>query len=55
VRGAKYFIKDPLYGFWFRYIFPNMDLIDLEHTENLRRYIEEDLPNHIGPIFEGIV
>ena len=55
VRGARYHMKDPFYRFWFRYIFPNMDLIDLERVEHLRRHIEDDLPNHVGPVFEDII
>jgi len=53
-RGAKYFIIDPFYRFWFRYIFPNIDLIEIEHTKPLKKHIMDDLPNHIGPIFEEI-
>ncbi|MGQ4892390.1 MAG: DUF234 domain-containing protein [Candidatus Njordarchaeia archaeon] len=53
-RGALYRIKDPFYRFWFRYIFPNQDLIELDKTESLREHISSDLPNHPAYIFEEI-
>jgi len=54
-RGAIYVIRDPFYRFWFRYIFPNQDLIELEEGQELTRMILNDLSNHISFVFEEIV
>ena len=54
-RGARYYITDPFYRFWFRYIFPNIDLIEIEQSKQLQNEIKKDLPNHVAGIFEEIV
>lgn len=54
-RGVRYFIRDPFYRFWFRYIFPNSDLIEIGKEDALRKEIKKDLPNHVSFIFEDIV
>ena len=54
-RGARYFIRDPFYSFWFRYIFPNSDLIELEQYKIVQDEIIRDLPNYVSFIFEEII
>jgi len=46
---------DPFYKFWFRYVYPNADLIDIGRGEVVQEFILEDLSNHVGPIFEEII
>ena len=51
-RGYLYIIREPFYRFWFRYIFPNQDLIELNRGNELKKEIIKDLPNHTSYIFE---
>ena len=54
-RGAKnaaYRIEDPFFRFWFRYIFRNAQLVELERFETLRKMVAEDLDVFTGPSLE---
>ena len=54
-RGAKnaaYRIEDPFFRFWFRYIFRNAQLVELERFETLRKMVAEDLDTFTGQSLE---
>ena len=54
-RGAKnaaYRIEDPFFRFWFRYIFRNAQLVELERFETLRKMVAEDLDVFTGQSLE---
>ena len=42
-RNANCRIEDPFFRFWFRYIFRNAQLVELERFETLRKMVAEDL------------
>ena len=53
-RKGRYYIKDNYFAFWFRYIHPNIDLIESERRKELLELIIDDLPNYLGGIFENV-
>jgi len=54
-RDTLYSLKDPLFRFWYRFIFPNRGLIELGQKETvLRDQILPFLSTYMGPIFEVI-
>ncbi len=52
-RKGRYFIKDNYFNFWFHFIHPNWELIEID-PESLVEYINQNLDEYIGPIFEDI-
>ena len=54
-RKTRYFIRDQFVGFWFRYLYPHLDLIEIERYDELARMILPDLPVFISREFERIV
>ena len=53
-RKGRYYIKDPYFAFWFRYVHPNVDLIETEQGELLVELVMKDLDHYLGLIFEEI-
>ncbi len=53
-RKGRYCINDPYFTFWFRYVYPNADLIEAKQGELLVDKVMEDLPVHVGKVFEDI-
>ncbi len=55
VRNSIYALKDPLFRFWYRFIFPYRGLIELGQRDPvLKEKILPFLPQYMGPIFEEI-
>lgn len=54
-RRGRYYINDPYFTFWFRYVHPNIDLIETNQGELLVNKVVDDLPAHVGRIFEDVV
>jgi len=52
-KNTLYKIKDGLYRFWYRFIFPNQAIL-LTHPESLANYIKEQLNDFCGPAFEEV-
>lgn len=50
-RGI-YTIEDPLFAFWFRFVYPNRDCVESENYETLLSKIEHDFPAYMGFRFE---
>ncbi len=53
-KKGLYSIKDNAFAFWFRFIFPSEDLIDLGHEEVVLRRIKSGLGTYLGRTFEDI-
>jgi len=54
-KRGRYFLRDPFLTFWFRFIYPNMSMIELGQGDALIRSIEEGINAHTGRIFEKVV
>ncbi len=53
-RRGVYRIADPYLRFWFRFIHPNQDLVELGEVEALSRKILEGIDAYVGEVFEDI-
>ncbi|GAB6135518.1 ATP-binding protein [Thermococcus prieurii] len=53
-RKGRYYIDDPYFSFWFRYVHPNADLIETGNGDMLTRLVMKDLDEHVGRIFEEV-
>ena len=51
-RRGRYRIKDPLFAFWFRYVFPRKE--ELEMGIDITDRIKDDFNAYVGNIFEEI-
>jgi len=50
-RGI-YVIDDPLFAFWFRFVYPNRDSVEAEDYETLLSKIENNFSTYMGQRFE---
>ena len=53
-KNGIYSLKDNIFSFWFRFIFPYEDLISLGRSEEVLSRISRDLNSYIGKPFEEI-
>lgn len=53
-RKGRYYIADPYFAFWFRYVHPNVDLIETGQGDFLVELVMEDLNEYLGWVFEEI-
>jgi len=53
-KKGQYTFKDNIFSFWFRFIRPYEDLIDMGREKEVSRLIAKDLNSHIGRRFEDI-
>ena len=53
-RNGRYFIVDNYFDFWFRFIYPNSDLIESGRSELVLEIIKNDLNRFMGKIYERI-
>lgn len=53
-KNGIYSLKDNIFSFWFRFIFPFEDLISLGRHEEVLKIISRDLNAYIGKPFEEI-
>jgi len=54
-KKGRYFIKDPFYSFWFRFIYPNIDYLELGEPEPVKKIIKEELHHYASKIFEDVI
>jgi hypothetical protein len=54
-RNGRYFIVDNYFDFWFRFIYPNADLIESGRSELVLEIIKNDLNHFMGKIYERMV
>jgi len=53
-RKGRYYIADPYFAFWFRYVHPNVDLIETGQGDFLVELVMKDLNEYLGWVFEEI-
>ena len=53
-KRGLYFIKDPFFRFWFRYVFPFQAQLEMGHTEYVLEKITSEFPAFVGTTFESI-
>ncbi|WP_297535045.1 ATP-binding protein [Thermococcus sp.] len=53
-RKGRYYIADPYFAFWFRYVHPNVDLIETGQGDFLVELVMENLSEYLGWVFEDI-
>ena len=53
-RKGRYYIADPYFLFWFRYVYPNTDLIEMEQGDTLVEIVMDDFDQYLGKIFEEV-
>ena len=51
-KNFLYVIDDQLFRFWYRYIFPYKESVDLNEYENVLKLIKKDLPQYVSFEFE---
>lgn len=54
-KKTRYIFRDNFFLFWYKYIFPNLSLIEIENTKLLRDRISNALQSYICGRFEHIV
>lgn len=54
-RKGLYKIRDNYFRFWFRYVYQNLDLVELGNIPYVLEMIHNDFPNYMGKVFEEIV
>ncbi|BAA30074.1 496aa long hypothetical protein [Pyrococcus horikoshii OT3] len=53
-RKGRYYIADNYFAFWFRYVYPNADLIESGNGELLVDTVMDDIDHYTGEVFEGV-
>lgn len=53
-RKGKYYLSDFYFTFWFRYVYPNADLIEAARGEELIDIVMEDFNTYLGTVFEKV-
>lgn len=54
-KTGRYYLKDPLLRFWFRYIYRNQSLIEIGDEKALLDKIQSDLSTFMGWSFEELI
>lgn len=52
---GRYGIRDNFFRFWYRYIFPNIVLINLGNEKRVEEIIKIELNSYLGKVFEDVV
>ena len=55
VRGGLWRIRDHLLNFWFRFVFPNRHLIELEISRGMVKKLKSHWNDFMGEVYEEIV
>ena len=53
-RKGRYFINDFYFNFWFRFIYPNADLIESGSSELLLEIVLREFDQYLGSVFEEV-
>lgn len=53
-RKGRYYIADNYFAFWFRYVYPNADMIESGNGELLVDAVMADIDHYTGGVFEGV-
>ena len=53
-KKGLYFIKDNFFRFWFYYIFPHQNQLELDYTDYVLKIIRSNFFHFVAPVFETI-
>lgn len=53
-KRSRYYIVDPFFEFWFRFVRPNKAALELGLEENVWKNISEEFNSHVSKVFEKI-
>lgn len=54
-RGkVRYTLTDPFLHFWFRFVWPNRNLLEAGLNKSVWDEVERELGSHLGRVFEGV-
>ncbi|WP_456326528.1 ATP-binding protein [Palaeococcus sp. (in: euryarchaeotes)] len=53
-RKGRYRIKDSYFTFWFRYVYPNADMVETGMGDELVEVVMDDLNTYLGFVFEDV-
>ncbi len=54
-RKGIYKLRDNYFRFWFRFVFPNFEYIEMGETDYVIEKIREGFPQYLGGVFEEVV
>ena len=54
-RRGRYHINDFYFNFWFRFVYPNADLIESGNSDLLLDIVMKDFNQYLGSVFEEVV
>ena len=54
-RNTHYKIKDNFFNFYFRFVYPQRDQLELDNQEGVKKKIMSELNSYTGRVFEDIV
>ncbi|HIH75275.1 MAG TPA: DUF234 domain-containing protein [Methanosarcina sp.] len=54
-RSGIYRIKDNYFRFYFRFVFPNLEHVELGEQDFIMNEIKSEFPRYLGPSFETII
>ncbi len=54
-RNSRYRIKDNYFSFWFKYIYPNQSLLEINNAKPVEKRIIESLDRYVSRVVEDIV
>lgn len=54
-KKGRYVIKDIFFRFWFKFVLPNMTMLELENTKPVVMKINKELNAFVGFVFEDVV
>ena len=54
-KKKRYRIKDNFFRFWFHYVYPNKDQLEMGGQEGIKGKIEDEFNGYMGRVFEDVV
>ncbi len=54
-KKKRYRIKDNFFKFWFHYVYPNKDQLEMGNRKGVKGKIEDEFGGYMGRIFEDVV
>lgn len=54
-KRRLYFVSDPYFNFWFRYVYPNRIDLEAGRSEEVLALVKKDFSEYSGPMFEVLV
>lgn len=54
-RKTRYKLNDNFFRFWFRFVYPQKDQLELGNLEGVEQKIKEELNSYVGRVYEEII